>query len=384
MVSFRTSLMATSVVAASAACTLLNPLDLYTGGDASSRDTTTPLAPLVPDGASLEDAGVASCTLRKAPERLVGGPAGGDLTIVNALDSFEFNDPSDPKKANRTGLDIDGVCTCPGARACRPVQGAGICDFPEGVDNAGGDFFLSLYSVLNRDSNPTSRLRDGRYGVLIRVRNYNGLPDDDDVEVALFNTFGLDIPPDGGLPDGALPVPKRDGTDKWTVDAKSLLGGMPYLPNIVDTRGFVRNGVVVSKLSNSIRIGPYILPIVGGTLTARLKKVGSSFGLEEGVVSGRTNARELLTALEGVPNPLDPSTFLCGDTNPVFTSLRDNFCKTLDVPTDVTLDGKEAPCDAASISVRFTSSPALLGRVVDNGSPRKPCGESWVASCPRN
>jgi len=382
--SSRVALVVALGVAAVSACSLLNPLDDYSAGDADAAAPDAP-APPSPDGATSDatsDAAAGACTPRKAPERADGGSSGGTLTIVNALDSFEFSDPSDTNKANRTGLDLDGVCTCPGLRACRPLGGAGICDFPEGVDNAAGEFFLSLFSVIGRDASLTTRLRAGVYGLVVRLRGYNGLPDDDEVEVAIFNSFGLDVAPDAGLPDGAAPAPRFDGTDKWTVDSKSLLGGAAYVPNIVDARAYVRNGVVVGKVNNSIRIGPYIVPIVGGILTARLKKMGDSFGVDEGIVSGRSNARELLTALESVPNPIDKSTYLCGNDNLVFTNLRDNFCKNLDVPTDPSLDGRESPCDAASFSVRFTSSPAVLGRVVDSGPPRKPCGESWVATCP--
>ena len=383
--SSRVAIVAALGVVVAGACTFLNPLDGYTDGDAGTPvdDAGTSLADTSASAdSSTEDGPSATCNLRKAPERAEGGAGGGTLTFVNALDSFEFSDPSDPAKANRTGLDLDGVCTCPGTRSCRPLKGAGICDYPDGVDNAAGEFFLSLFSVIGREANETAKIRRGEHGLVVRLRNYNGLPDDDEVEVAIFNSFGLDIPADAGLPDGAAPVPKFDGTDRWTIDSKSLLGGAAYVPNIVDARAYVRGGVVVGKVNNSIRIGPYIVPITAGVLTARLKKMGDSFGVDEGIVSGRSNARELLTALENVPNPLDKSKYLCG-ADAVFTNLRDRFCANLDLATDPTLDGKESPCDAASFSIRFTSSPAELGKVVDTGAPRKPCGESWVATCPQ-
>lgn len=382
----RAALLGLLGVAIASACSLLNPLDDYAGGDAASPlgDGT---APGDPDATRLDDGGAggdAACVPRKAPERPDGAATGGNLTIVNALDTFEFDDPADPTKANRTGLDLDGVCTCPGPRSCRPVRGAGICDYPDGVDNAAGEFFLNLFSVIGKEANETAKIRAGQHGLVTRLRNYNGLPDDDEVEVAIFNSFGLDAPTDGGLPDGAAPVPKFDGTDKWTVDSKSLLGGAAYVPNIVDARAYVRNGYIVGKIANAIRIGPYVVPIVGGILVAHLVKVGDSFGIDVGTMTGRSNARELLTALESVPNPLDKTKYLCGNDNLVFLNLRDSFCKNLDVATDPNLDGQETPCDAASFSVRFSSLPAQLGRVVDSGPPKKPCGETWSASCPAN
>lgn len=368
-------------VAALAACSLLNPLDGYSGGSAPDSEADTLAQVDASDAAVPPDAPTAPCVGTRPPERADGGSAGGTITIINALATFEFGDVADLQKPNTKGIDLDRTCTCPGPRSCKPVQGAGVCDFPNGVDNAAGGFFLSLLSVLGREANETAKIQRGEHGLLVRMKNYNGLPDDDDVEVAIFNSFGLDTSSDGGVDASVPAVPKFDGQDRWTIDAKSLLGGTAYLPNIVDTRGYVRDGVVVAQVSNAIRIGPYTVPIVGGVLMAHLVKIGDSFGVDDGVLSGRANARELLTSLESVPNPLDNSKYLCG-TDVVFTNLRDRFCQTLDLPTDQSVDGKDAPCDAASFSVRFTSSPAILGRVVDNGAPKKPCGDSWVASCP--
>ncbi len=246
-----------------------------------------------------------------------------------------------------------------------------------------GRLFLSLLSVLGKQATITARIQNGDYGLVLRVRNYNETPNDDDIELAVFNSFGLDRTPEAGSDAGLPPtaVPKFDGTDRWTVDSKSLLGGNAYLPNIVDTRAYVRDGMVVAQISNAIRIGPYTVPIVGGVLVAKLTKVGKTFTLSEGTVSGRSNARELLTALESVPNPLDRTKYLCGD-DAVYQNLRERFCKGLDLVTDEALDGRDAPCDAASFSIRFTASPANLGSVVDTGPLKKPCGDSWVASCP--
>lgn len=367
-----------------AACSLLNPLEGYSGGEAPDAgiETTVDARSETPDAPTAE-ASVA-CVSARPPARGDGSATGGSTTIVNALSTYEFSEADDPARPFSKGLDLDRTCTCPGPRSCKPANGStAVCDFANGVDNAAGDYFLSLLSVLGKTATITAKIQAGDYGLVLRIRNYNDLPNDDDVEVAVFNSFGLDRSPpsgsDAGLPQNA--VPKFDGTDRWTVDAKSLLGGTPYLPTVVDTRGYVRDGMVVANVSNAIRIGPYTVPIVGGVLIAKLVKSGDSYAITEGTVSGRSNARELLTALESVPNPLDRSKFLCGD-DAVYKNLRDRFCKGLDLMTDETLDGRDAPCDAASFSIRFTSSPASLGTVVDNGPPKKPCGDSWVATCP--
>lgn len=385
MVRPRSAFLALAAALASIeACSLLNPLEGYSGGvlaEAGVEGIDAKL-PETRDAAGVDSS--TSCVGARAPTRGDGSATGGTTTIVSALSSYEFSEADDPSRPFSKGLDLDHACTCPGPRSCKPANGTtGVCDFPNGVDNAAGDYFLSLLSVLGRQATITARIQNGDYGLLLRLRNYNEQPNDDDVELAVFNSFGLDRSPetgsDAGLPANA--VPKFDGTDRWTVDSKSLLGGTAYLPNVVDTRAYVRDGVVVAEVSNAIRIGPYTVPVVGGVLVAKIAKVGNTFTLTEGTVSGRSNARELLTALESVPNPLDRTKYLCGD-DAVYKNLRDRFCKGLDLVTDEALDGREAPCDAASFSIRFTSSPANLGTVIDNGPLKKPCGDSWVASCP--
>jgi len=372
-------------VASAGACSLLNPLDGYSGGDAGLADAAPQTDAGVPD-TSRPEAGEAgpACTSARPPTR-PEGQLGGDLVVLNAIRTFEFGEANDPQRPTSEGLDLDSTCTCPGTRSCRPVlSAAGTCDFPGGVDNAAGPFFISLVSVLGRDNSVSARIARGVYGLTVRIKNYNGLADDDEVEVAVFNSFGLDVSAgaDAGADAGdGRTTPQFDGKDRWTVDSKSLLGGTPYLANIVDSRAYVRDFTVVGTLSNSIRIGPYTVPIVGGTLLAHIVKSGDTFACDRGTISGRANARDMLTSLESVPNPIVPNAFLCGE-DAVFKSVRDRFCQTLDITTDPTLDGRDAPCDAASFSVRFTSSPALLGAVVDNGRPQKPCGESWVATCP--
>ena len=237
------------------ACSLLNPLEGYSGGvltEAGVEGTDATL-PERADAAGGVDSST-SCVGARAPTRGDGSATGGTTTIVSALSSYEFSEADDPSRPFSKGLDLDHTCTCPGPRSCKPANGTtGVCDFANGVDNAAGDYFLSLLSVLGRQATITAKIQNGDYGLVLRVRNYNELPNDDDVELAVFNSFGLDRTPetgsDAGLPANA--VPKFDGTDRWTVDSKSLLGGTAYLPNVVDTRAYVRDGVVVAQVSNA-------------------------------------------------------------------------------------------------------------------------------------
>ena len=360
-------------------CSLLNPLDGYSGGVttdavAPPADVVAPLEASLPD-TSTSDAG---CVSARPPPRppASGNPDGGSTTVVAAISSFELGEKSDPKLAKRSGYDLDLLCTCPGTRACAPKSGAGVCDLPSGVDNSGGAWLLGLVSLQGSEFG--SGVSTGAEGLLMRIRNYNDLPDDDDVEVALFDTFGAEVfQPDAG--GGPL---KRDGTDRWTVDAKSLLGGTPYLPVAVDTRAYVRGGVVVAEIRFPFRVGDITFPISAGYVTASLVKLPTGYyALENGILSGRLNASEFLTAFETLASSAPGPGYLCG-SDPIYASVRDGFCRVLDLPTDPTTDGREGPCDAVSLVIGFAASPAVLGNVVQRPRPPRPCGNDWVGRCP--
>ena len=362
-----------------AACSLLNPLDGYTGGaqPEAGPDVATPPRPADAGVDAPTDGDAGGCVSARPPERLPG-VGGGTKTFVNAFLSFEVGDPRNPTAPNTQGYDLDHACTCPGPRSCKPSSGPGVCDYPSGVDNAAGTYLLSLLTVLGSENSLTAHLRAGTDGLLLRVDNYNEQPDDEDVEVALFTSFGLEGANDAG-PDAARP--RLDGTDRWTVDRRTLLGGTAYLPTLVDTRAYVRGGVLVASFAGLVRVGAYPLPVIGGVLTGRLSKTGDTYAILDGVVSGRLSATKLLTGLEAVPHPLTPDGHLCG-TDRLYLNLRDSICGALDVVADPSQDGNELPCDAASFAVRFTSAPSVLGEVIDPGPPARPCGDAWVGTCP--
>lgn len=370
------------VVALGVGCSLLNPLDGYSGGQVDATVPSSTVTPPSFDSAVPEASpGDAGCVSARPPARppATGSQDGGSTTIVAALATFELADQADPKIANRRGYDLDLVCTCPGPRACAPKGSAAVCDFPNGVDNSGGAWLLGLAS-LQPGTLIGEGISDGRSGLLVRVRNYNDLPDDEDVEVALFDTLGTE----GTQPDAGSPSPlKRDGTDRWTVDSRSLLGGVPYLPVAVDTRAYVRGGVVVAEIRFPFRVGNFQFTISAGYLTASLVKRSGGYGLANGILAGRLNVSQFLTAFETIssPAPAPGPGFLCG-SDPFYLGVRDSLCRVLDLPTDPNTDGRDAPCDAVSLLVGFAADPAVLGNVVQAPSSPRPCGNDWVGKCP--
>jgi hypothetical protein len=361
-------------LASFAACSLVYPLDGYTGGEeiieAGGADTAETSIETGPQ-----------CTPPQLPTRPEPSAVAGTLTVVNAFRTFEFGDEKRPTEPNARGFDLDQTCTCPARPSCRSLTQQPNCDLPNGVDNNAGNFFLSTLSNFGTISTETSKIQRGEHGLLFRIRNYNGLADDDTVDFAVFNSFGLDYGSDGGATDAGAGPPRFDGTDRWLVDAKSLLGGTPYVADVSDARAYVRDFTLVAHLTKVIRIGPYTIPLYGGIFTAHLTPMGDSFGTDDGIAAGRENAQEVLTALQTVPDPFHPGEFLCG-TNTIYNALRTQFCNILDITTAVADDNQDKPCDAASSAIRFTSTPAFLGAVIDNGPPKTPCGADWIGQCP--
>lgn len=361
-------------------CSLLSSLDGYSGGTVADAGRSEPVDSALPpgpdpDAATSADADATlGCVHARPPARPGPQPGpvvdGGNDTIVGALASYTFASTTSPGNPSTRGYDLDGLCTCPERRACSLAGTASDCDVAGGIDNAGGKLLHEALTLLGGEASGAS---DGDNGLLVRVRNYNGLADDDAVEVALFDTMGAEVRQ--GSNPGKL---KNDGTDRWTVDSRALLGGTPYLPVVVDTRAYVSGGKVVAELRSTFRVGFVSFPVSHGYLTATLTRTATGYTFTEGSISVRVNARAFLTALEGVATTTG---HLCGN-DLIYLSVRDRICKARDLPTDPSVDGRETPCDAFSLIMEFSARPAQLGNVIVPPTAPRPCGDSWEASCP--
>lgn len=366
--------------AALVGCSLLSSLDGYSGGvvDGGPDDQVDSQKPDDRDATAAPDvdAGPQGCVHARPPPRPspsagdAGGDAGSDV-IVGALESYTFASSASATAPSTRGYDLDGLCTCPDKRACVLPGVASDCDVDGGIDNAGGKLLLEAFALLGGSAAIGGS--DGDNGLLVRLRNYNGLQNDDAVEVALFDTLGAEVRQ--GSNPGKL---KKDGTDRWTVDSRSLLGGAAYLPVVVDTRAYVSGGVLVAELRSTFRVGLVAFPVSHGYLTAKLTRTAIGYTFTEGSISVRMNAKAFLTALEIVKTPTG---YLCGN-DVIYGSVRDRICKVRDLPTDPSVDGRESACDAFSLIMEFTAMPAVLGDVIVPTPGPRPCGESWEASCP--
>ena len=250
------------------------------------------------------DAGpeAATCTLAKYLDRPAkDDDAGASVAdIVLAVQRFDFA-PSNDAGVLR-GFDLDQRCTCPGSGSCVPLKGAPtICDDDAGRDNSAAqllDTFTKIASAFSPQK-LNQKLQNGEFGLIVRVRNYNGAPNDTSVEAALFLSNGTTSATDGGAPI----TPKFDGKDSWTIDPRSLLGGVapPYIPqpNTTDSAAYVRDGVLVASLSTAdlefnagTGLGSLHVNMTGVVVTGRLVPDGAgTYRIDDGVLAGRWHPR---------------------------------------------------------------------------------------------
>ena len=374
------------LVAVAASCSLLNPLDGYSGGDAAVSSGPIPEAG-TPD-TTAPDAGNDPCLSARPPSRPppTTGPDGGSTTIVAALSTFSFADPGNPNAPNTRGYDLDRLCTCPPScaesrtcvvseerwarRACAP-KAKTTCDYARGVDNSGGDLMLTLTTALKTQFNVLPRLDTGQDGLLFQIEKYNGEPDDSSVEFGIFDSYGTNETQDAGPANL-----KRDGTDRWTRDdAKNTERGR------FDLNAYVSGGVLVANIGTTIQIGQLVFPLSDAIISAKLvKRPNGVYALEEGILAGRLRVDELLRSFEVIPSSLGPGKFLCDPNDPQFPGLRDTLCTARDLPADPSLDGADTPCTGLSLALRFTADPAALGELVKAPGRPRPCGE-WQPKC---
>jgi hypothetical protein len=316
---------------------------------------------------------------------------GSPAPVVVALRTLDIGSRPDGGAPPVYGYDLDGVCTCPAADSCRTPSGSSQrCDEDGGRDNAGGELLrtFSAFNVFNQDD-LTRRLQAGLYGLVILLRDYNGAANDARVTVAVYISNGVNAVADGGT----VPPPRYDGTDRWTVDPGSILGGSSLdgadcatasntcVPNYFDDKAYVADHVLVASLDFPLSLGGganmgYIaLDLTGSVVTARLVKRGASFALEDGRLTGRWATSKLLAGLAVLPDPFLGGAYLCGD-DPTYVSVKKTICGSTDITARAADDSKGAPCDALSVGFGFTAEPAILGRVLaPRGATPRGCSD---------
>lgn len=315
-------------------------------------------------------------------------PGPDDVDLVVAVRSLDFGEDHETDVGPAVGYDLDKECTCLGGNPTCQTVGAmpNDCDGPGGRDNAVARLFkeFTLFEPDSFDSQfQSAKANDGEFSILVRVRDYNGQPNDDAVTVIVYSSPGLDSDP-------CLPsqVAQWDGTDAFPVDALVLnepgAGGMgtggagggcgaagPGAPGydvddpkFVSQQAFVSDGVLVANLPASALVfssssGAVTIDLVGGFLTGDLQMEANGWALRNGVLTGRWTLEALFAIVGRIESNDMP---ICKD-NPLYGPIKSVLCNFPDITSSVT--GAAAPCDALSFGMGFEAEAAQLGIVVE-------------------
>jgi hypothetical protein len=315
-------------------------------------------------------------------------PSTKNVEIVAAEYTLDLGDgtpnPSVPPLNYRSiGFDLDNTCTTSTnskSGTCRVPQYAnGVVDGPGGIDNSFGGIVQAVRNQITNFSSDsyTKTLQSGKANMLVRVQNWNGQPDDDQVTVSTMVT----APFDSFAAPGA--VPKWDGTDAWPVAADAVNGSVDK-PKFVDTHAYVTNNQVVATLSQSaIRLGVGLTSIQDVKLDLALRAAfvvctiaPSTLGnwgytLSECTLGGRWSANDLVKQLGAFPDPLNNNKPLCKGTSQ-YDTFKASICSQVDLNSNPTA-GPTQPCDALSVGITFTTKPALLGNLYALKPNPDPC-----------
>ena len=299
-----------------------------------------------------------------------------------------------------TGVDLDGLCTCPQREACTPLTNMKHCDTDGGADDGIGtmfDTFSALAPDLFSDKALAAPGKAGNRNVLFRVKSWNGSKNDTQVTFIAYGSNGLAVHQEV---DGAAITPKNDGTDVWLIDPASLLGGggleagvscegmdSECVPLFADTAAYVSNGVLVAHMDFPLAFGAgdstLVIKLHRSLITATLtREADGGVHVDDGQVVGRWATSALLTAMSALPDPLVLGAHLCGDAG-TYVNLKQVICAQADLESDPANDGTTKPCDALSAAIGFAAVQARLGYVLAVPPDTSACGPDYMDDCNR-
>lgn len=307
-----------------------------------------------------------TCTDPGYPDRPdADSPDAGDFTILVAVNRIDFGlhafdvdggDGGGPR--GLAGFNLDRKCTVDtNTQSCASsVLGTDFTNYvvdktSTGMDNA-GDSLIQYIGNQGPTFTPEAinqRLQAGQYGVVLQVTGYNGQPNDTQVAVSFFPSFG--VATDGGI--------AFDHTDVWRVD-HSDMGGADT-SQWLDTTAYVRDGKLVAHFSQA----PLKITVneKNPILTLRFNDAvmtsdivldqNNAFRLTNGVVAGRIKTEQFLAATDQLfYSPTSPDTFIC--TNDFFQHfIHTTVCNARDIRSNSLDDNTNKPCDAFSGGAGF-------------------------------
>ena len=358
---------------ASGACAAVLGFERLSEDGASSPEAGSPdSAPDAPetgtDGATPE--GGPTCTALGIPDRPTIVDAGADALdpIHMAVKVLDFG--------------IDTAAAVPGFnldRACSPSVATSSCSTKideatfdkygkdknaQGLDNSGYGL-LAYLSYLGSAFAPVSindRLAAGEYGIVVRLANWNGTSEDDDVIVEVFPAIGLWNHPDGGpLTPGATPT--FTANDQWrrdrrfqnVVDASTIKSANAWVTGGKLVASFQRVTLPISVPDDT---KPLDVIMQEGYLLGTIVPDGASYRIKDALVGGRWRTADMLNQVRSIyiKNTAGLKNVVLCDPNlafDVYGAVKKEVCDGRDIRGSSSDDGKSLPCDSFSAGLRI-------------------------------
>lgn len=281
------------------------------------------------------------------------------------------------------GFDLDGVCTQSGP--CENVGETGSCKTDsitppvDGTlcrDNQIGKLaFLfetqqRLQGILPTDPQFNCSLCRGDYNFLLRIQGYNGTENDPAVRVDFFPSTGLTTRKDLDCSrddwDPGDPAACWTRADRWNIQRESLERpelGLASNSIAADPSAYVRSGTLFVAMPPNTDMwypsdpaGNRLMPlrVQQGTLTGNLRETEAGWVLEDGLITGRTKAVDVLASLERIG--------VCPGTDP-HTDASFFAASALDVLSSGQTQ-PDVPCDSLSLALTLTAAEADVGEIV--------------------
>ena len=309
-----------------------------------------------------------------------GDAGGGGAPVIFAMSLLDF------------GVDADGgIITVPGFnldRACSVDLASSTCNTSvlepsfdrhakdktvAGVDNAGISliqYITKLPSTLLTADSINAGIASGKYGATVRVSDWNGTPNDSEVEVEIFPAIGL-LPradPDAGFgPD-----------DQWVLDKRFQVATFES-SQVKSDRGYVSDGKLVARFASAtlpILLDrdpkPFDIHLTDAVVVGTLTTTDAGTALTAANVAGRWKTADFLGQVRTIyiKNGNDiVDKVICDDdvkTKVLYSIVRSEICTARDIRGD-SKDSQGLGCDAVSAAMRVESYPVTTIGVFDAG-----------------